>query len=83
MAHPDIVKVMLKAREPFPVNQLAQVGALAALDDVDFVRRTLQVNTEGHEQYYRTFETELQGGEWYTGWKDHMRLLQVGFGALL
>lgn len=57
IAHPDIVKVMLKAREPFPVNRPAQAGALAALDDVDFVRRTLQVNTDGREQYYRAFET--------------------------
>jgi histidinol-phosphate aminotransferase len=56
MAHPDIVKVMLKAREPFPVNRPAQAGALAALDDVDFVRRTLQVNREGREQYYQAFE---------------------------
>jgi histidinol-phosphate aminotransferase len=56
MAHPDIIKIMLRAREPFPVNRPAQAGALAALDDVDFVRRTLQVNSEGREQYYQAFE---------------------------
>ena len=39
------------------MNRLVQAGALAALDDVDFVRRTLQVNSEGREQYYRAFET--------------------------
>ncbi len=47
VAHPAVVKAMLKAREPFPVNRIAQAGALAALDDVEFVRRTLVVNREG------------------------------------
>jgi histidinol-phosphate aminotransferase len=53
VANPAVVKAMLKAREPFPVNRIAQAGALAALDDVDFVRRTLAVNREG-----RSFLTE-------------------------
>lgn len=56
MAHPDVINVMRKAREPFPVSGIAQAGALAALDDADFVNRTLAVNKEGREQYYRAFE---------------------------
>ena len=55
MAHPAVVKVMLKAREPFPVNRPAQAGALAALDDVDFIQSTLQLNRKGREQYYQAF----------------------------
>ena len=55
LAQPDVVKVMLKSREPFPVNRIAQAGALASLDDVDFRHRTLQVNRTGREQYYRSF----------------------------
>jgi histidinol-phosphate aminotransferase len=56
LAHPAVVKVMLKAREPFPVNRIAQTGALAALDDVEFVHRTLAVNRQGREQLTRAFQ---------------------------
>jgi histidinol-phosphate aminotransferase len=56
MADPAVVKVMLKAREPFPVNRIAQAGAGAALDDVAFIERTLEVNRAGREQFYEAFE---------------------------
>jgi histidinol-phosphate aminotransferase len=56
MAHVDVVRVMLKAREPYPVNIIAQAGALASLDDRDFVEKTLAVNQRGREQYYRAFD---------------------------
>lgn len=56
IAHPQVVKLMLKAREPFPVNRAAQAGALGALDDGDFIKATLQINREGREQFYREFE---------------------------
>jgi histidinol-phosphate aminotransferase len=56
VAHPDVIRVMLKAREPFPVNRIAQAGALAALDDSDFIVRTLETNREGREQFYAAFE---------------------------
>lgn len=56
MAHPAVVKLMLKVREPYPVNRIAQAGALAALDDIDFVNRTLQVNRKGREQFYQAFD---------------------------
>jgi len=47
VAPPPVVEVMGRVRQPFNVNALAQVGALAALDDRDHVRRTLEVNAEG------------------------------------
>lgn len=50
MAHPDIVNTMLKVREPFPVNRIAQAGALAALDDEEFIQKTLDVNAAGRAQ---------------------------------
>ena len=40
IAHPHIVKAMLKSREPFPVSRIAQAGALASLEDIDFINRT-------------------------------------------
>ncbi|HUT16315.1 MAG TPA: histidinol-phosphate transaminase [Anaerolineae bacterium] len=56
MAQAGVVKLMLKVTEPYPVNRIAQAGALAALDDVDFVSRTLEVNRKGREQFYQAFD---------------------------
>jgi histidinol-phosphate aminotransferase len=53
LAGAEIVRLLRKTREPFPVNRIAQAGALAALDDQDFRRRTLQVNRDGREFYLR------------------------------
>lgn len=55
MAAADIVKAMLKAREPFPVNRIAQAGALAALEDTVFVEKTKKLNQEGLEYFYQAF----------------------------
>jgi len=42
-----VIDAMQRIRQPFNVNALAQIGALAALDDHEHVRRTLEVNREG------------------------------------
>jgi len=55
IAHPEVIELLLRAHEPFPVNRAAQAGALAALDDPDFVRRTLDTNRQGREQLYAGF----------------------------
>jgi histidinol-phosphate aminotransferase len=52
----ETVKIMMKAREPFPVNRIAQAGALAALDDAGFCEKTIRNNAEGRLQYYSAFE---------------------------
>ncbi|MDD5136029.1 MAG: histidinol-phosphate transaminase, partial [Candidatus Omnitrophica bacterium] len=41
IAGPEIIKYMERVREPFNINILAQVGALAALDDKAFLKRTM------------------------------------------
>jgi histidinol-phosphate aminotransferase len=51
IGHEESIRMMLKAREPFPVNRIAQAGALAALDDQDFYTRTISNNLEGRRQY--------------------------------
>jgi histidinol-phosphate aminotransferase len=56
MAHPDIIKILYKAREPFPVNRIAQVGALASLNDCDFINKSKENNKEGLYQYYKAFD---------------------------
>ena len=47
VAPPLVVDMLARVRQPFNVNGLAQVGALAALDDTAHVERTLAVNREG------------------------------------
>jgi histidinol-phosphate aminotransferase len=51
----DLVQVLHKTRQPFNVNSIAQVGALAALEDDEHLRETKQAIDEGrsymHEQF--------------------------------
>jgi histidinol-phosphate aminotransferase len=51
----DLVQVLHKTRQPFNVNSIAQVGALAALEDDEHSRETKRVIDEGraylHEQF--------------------------------
>ena len=42
-----LIELMHRVRQPFNVNALAQIGARAALEDDEHVRRTLALNREG------------------------------------
>jgi histidinol-phosphate aminotransferase len=44
-----LIELMNRIRPPFNVNSVAQVAAVAALEDADHVRRTRVVNEEGLE----------------------------------
>ncbi len=65
IANPEIIKVMLKTREPFPVNRIAQAGAIAAMDDHEFVNETIKVNAEGRKQISEALKN--MGFEVYPG----------------
>jgi histidinol-phosphate aminotransferase len=47
ISHKELVQVLQKTREPFNVNSIAQIGALAALDDQEHQRETKRVVDEG------------------------------------
>jgi histidinol-phosphate aminotransferase len=47
IARPDLIQVLQKTREPFNVNSVAQVGALAALNDENHQRETKRVVDDG------------------------------------
>lgn len=49
----EIIDLMQRVRQPFNVSAPAQWAALAALDDRDHVRRTLEVNRAGMEYLRR------------------------------
>jgi histidinol-phosphate aminotransferase len=55
IGHPDFIAALEKVREPFNANSLAQAAALAALDDVEHVRRTRENNALGLRFYERAF----------------------------
>ena len=45
---PDwIISLLLRTRQPFSVNSLALIGALAALDDHEFVQQAREINKQG------------------------------------
>jgi len=49
VAPKELIGLMQRVRQPFNVNAAAQWGALAALDDADHVRHSLEVNGQGLE----------------------------------
>lgn len=50
IAHPDITSILLRATQPFALNQAGLAAALAALGDEAFIADTVQTNDRGLEQ---------------------------------
>jgi len=50
LAHPEVADLMNRVRQPFNVNSLAQVAAVAALDDEAFVAQSRELNRQGMVQ---------------------------------
>lgn len=59
IADPQIVTYLEKVRPPFNVNRLAQIAAIAALDDTEHVEKTRLMNAEGKR--YLAAELEALG----------------------
>lgn len=55
-ASESIISRILKVKEPFNVNMLAQAAACAALADEDHRLKSHQTNTEGRNQLYEAFQ---------------------------
>src|SRR5207248_6476158 len=47
IAPPELIEVLQKTREPFNVNGIGQIGALAALSDEEHQRRTKELTDDG------------------------------------
>jgi len=56
MASAEMVSYLNRIRPPFNVNTLAQVAAVAALDDQDFVNNTVTETKKGLEFLYGAFD---------------------------
>jgi histidinol-phosphate aminotransferase len=53
VSDPEVAELLNRVRQPFNVNGLAQVAALAALDARDHVRRSQEVNACGLAQLHK------------------------------
>jgi histidinol-phosphate aminotransferase len=77
VSSPEMVKLLNNVRQPFNVTSTAQVGALAALDDAEHVRETLEVNARGMAYLENEF-TRLRIG--YVKSNANFILAEVGDG---
>ena len=53
---PGVADLMNRVREPFNVNSIALAAAAAALEDMDFVRRSFELNQAGMTQLTQAFK---------------------------
>lgn len=53
VAHESLIAALEPVREPFNVNTFAQVAAIAAIEDQEFVAQCRRKNREGMEQFYQ------------------------------
>lgn len=52
----ETVDLVNRVRKPFNVNELAQVAAVAALQDHDFIRRTVEITWQGLDYFYKELQ---------------------------
>lgn len=75
LASQEMIDLLNRVREPFNVNQLAQVAALAALEDKEHVAESLRVNREGKKFLGRKF---AEMGLNYIPTQANFIFLQIG-----
>jgi histidinol-phosphate aminotransferase len=55
VSHPEVAGMMNRVRPPFNVNNLAMVAAVAALEDGEHLRASVQMNSSGMQQLTAAF----------------------------
>jgi len=56
VSHPDIADLINRVRQPFNVNSMALAAAKAALEDDNFIRHAVEVNSAGMAQLVYGFQ---------------------------
>ena len=56
IAQPEIIELLMKARDPFNVNRLAEEAGKAALADTEFLEKAINNNEKGKEYLYKEFD---------------------------
>lgn len=57
VSQPELADLLNRVRQPFNVNSLAQLAAVAALDDDAHLQKSIRVNREGMAQLVQGFES--------------------------
>lgn len=58
LSHPDVADLLNRVRQPFNVSTPAQVAVIAALDDAEHVRRSVECNDRGMRQLVEGVEQQ-------------------------
>ncbi|CAM2971777.1 histidinol-phosphate transaminase [Legionella worsleiensis] len=56
VANPEIITILQRVQLPFTVNQIALNAAFAALDDHEFIQKSLDLNKEGIKDVQKSFD---------------------------
>jgi histidinol-phosphate aminotransferase len=56
ISQPPISDLLNRIRQPFNVNSMAQAAAIAALNDVEFLKKSAAVNAAGYRQLTEAFQ---------------------------
>jgi len=56
LSSPEVGDLLNRVRQPFNANSLAQVAAVAALEDRDYVQRSVELNNRGLQQLTEGFD---------------------------
>lgn len=56
IARQEIIDCINQVRQPFCVNSIAQIGAVASLEDADQVARSRRVNSDGKKYLYQELD---------------------------
>jgi len=56
VGHEDLIKVLYKVKLPFEPNSLAQVAAIAAINDEEFLKKTIELNTLSLNKFRKRFD---------------------------
>ncbi|MFM6922753.1 MAG: pyridoxal phosphate-dependent aminotransferase, partial [Polynucleobacter victoriensis] len=75
VAQNNITDLLNRIRQPFNVNSLAQAAAIAALADVEFLKKCYELNRAGYAQLTAAFE---QMGLRYLPSSGNFVLVKVG-----
>ncbi|MED0657608.1 histidinol-phosphate transaminase [Anoxybacillus ayderensis] len=76
IGHEHMLQAMEPAREPFNTSRLAQVAALAALNDQTFIQQCVQKNKQGLNEFYSFCD---QYGLHYYKSEGNFILIDFGF----
>ena len=75
-AHKDIISILMKVKLPFEPNNLAQAGALAALDDDEFLIKSIELNEKGYDYFTTELEVLQKQGKlkWFPSFANFILL---------